>query len=212
MPLSFAHDEAAVALTAQVEAFTAAAGALGDWELLAASRAHGWSRLEVVTHVRLGLEELVLGAVPTDEAPDRDAATYWSGHPDDRDDDPVPHVLWLRRVASAHQRPSAAVRLLERARDGVAAWLRTLPEGVAGFQGGRLSTGDLLATWVVELAVHQLDLDLPDDTPPGLPWTRATLEALAGAPLPAGLDDRTAVLAGLGREPADLGPAYPVSL
>jgi hypothetical protein len=200
------------ALTTQVEAFTRAAASLSDWELLAASRLHGWGRVEVVTHVRLGLEELVLGSAPTGQAPDREAATYWSGHPDDRDDDPVPHVLWLRRVASAHQRPSAAVRLLERAGEGVRTWLGALGDGVATFQGVRMTTGDLLATWVVELAVHQLDLDLADDVPPGLAWTRATLEALAGEPLPAGLDDRTAVLAGLGREPADLAPAYPVSL
>jgi hypothetical protein len=214
-PLSFPHEEARSRLLEAVDAFVATAGSLSDLELLGHSRVHGWSRLEVVTHVRLGLEEVVIGAVPSDAAADHDAASYWVSHPDDRDDDQVPHILWLRWVAGAHARPSSAVRLLERAAAGVRAAVGDLSEGTVAFQDKRMTTGDFLATWVVELAIHQLDLDLGGDVP-GLDWSRATLEAIAGCPLPEALDDRAAVLSGLGRSDApaglELDPSFPLSL
>ena len=91
-----------------------------------------------------------------------------------------------------------------------------MSEGPVEFQGKRMRSGDFLATWVVELAVHQLDLGIEQDEPSGLGWTRKTLEAIADADLPPGLDDRSAVLAGLGRIPppsgSRLAPPYPVSL
>jgi hypothetical protein len=215
LPLSFGHEEARARLLEQVDAFVSAVGALSDLELLGGSRVHGWSRLEVVTHVRMGLEEVVVGAAPTDAEPDRDAGSYWVSHPDDRDDDPVPHILWLRRVAGAHARPSSAVRMLEAAATGGRTSVGAMAEGAVAFQGTRMTTGDFLATWVVELAIHQLDLDLPGDVR-GLDWSRATLEAIAGAALPESLDDHDAVLVGLGRTACPTGvevdPAFPVSL
>lgn len=62
-----------------------------------------------------------------------------------------------------------------------------LADGVLAFQGGVLTTGDLLATWAVELAVHQLDLarevDVAPPTPAALGLARRTVEALAAAGL-----------------------------
>ena len=61
-----------------------------------------------------------------------------------------------------------------------------------------------VASWVVELAIHQWDLDLGLETHPapvGAAWARRTLEALAGCPLPASMPDDLAVLAGMGRRP-----------
>lgn len=151
-----------------------------------------------------------------DLGPDHDAASYWADHTDDRDADPVPHILWLRRTAAAYTRPAGAVTHLRDVADAAVRAVRLMPEGAVGFQGKHLRSGDFLATWVVELAVHQLDLDLLGEDSSGLAWTRLTLEAVAGARLPAGLDDRTAVLAGLGREPSTgspgLPPEFPVSL
>lgn len=99
---------------------------------------------------------------------------------------------------------------------GAGSAVRSLQEGQVEFQGKRMRSGDFLAIWVVELAVHQLDLDIDGDEPVGLDWTRRTLEAIADADLPPGLDDRSAVLAGLGRVPPPAGTRlpdpYPVSL
>lgn len=216
-PLSFEHDEAVDGLCRQVDEFVTAASALDDLGLLGASRCHGWSRLEVVTHVRMGLQELALGiSAVTEDGADHDAATYWAAHPDDRDDDPVAHILWLRRVAGAYRCPTAAVAHLQDVANGVVRAVKAMPESTVDFQGKRLLSGDFLGTWVVELAVHQLDLDVVPGRPSGLAWTRLTLEAIADAVLPADLDDRTAVLAGLGREPCppsfELPRPFPVSL
>jgi hypothetical protein len=215
-PLSFPHEAAVTALTEQVDEFVAAAESLDDMQLLDSSRCRGWGVLDVIVHVRMGLQEMAVGTTSrTSEAPDRDAASYWMDHPDDRDEDPVPHILWLRRVASAYGRPGDAVTHLKDVADSTTKAVRAMPPGLVEFQGRRLLSGDFLATWVVELAVHQLDLGL-DDAPSGLGWTRMTLEAVADADLPAGLDDRSAMLAALGRVsgPAfvPLPPPFPIAL
>jgi len=207
LPLSVPADDAAALLRDQVAAFVAACSELTDLELLAPARCHGWSRVDTVVHVRLGLEELLAAWVArTAEPATRDAASYWSGHPDGRDEDPVPHILWLRRTASAYTRPARAVHHLKVVAGSLTAALDHLAAGCVAFQGMVLSVGDLLATWVVELAVHQLDLDVEAPPTPGaLALTRRTLEAVAGGPLPAGLDDSQAVLVALGRVPWPVG-------
>ncbi len=200
----------------QAAAFVAAAGAFSDVELLDPCACRGWSRLDLVTHLRLGLEELAASlAVPATGLVDRDAATYWTAHPDDRDDDPVAHLMWLRRTASAYGRPSAAVRHLGVAAERAVAGVEALDDRPVPFQGWTLTAGDLVATWVVEVAIHHLDLSADAD-PPGVRLARSTLEALTGAVLPATLPDRDAVRIGLGRTPwpPDLPPVpgYPVTL
>jgi hypothetical protein len=214
--LSFEHAPAVERLGEQIRQTVNAATSLGDMQLLAPSRCHGWSALDVVVHLRMGLQEMVIGAAPTDEGPDHDAASYWASHPDDRDDDPVPHILWLRRVASAYSRPSAAVSHLRDVAEGASVAVRSMHEGQVEFQGKRMRSGDFLATWVVELAVHQLDFAVDGDEPVGLDWARRTLEAIADADLPSGMDDRSAVLVGLGRVPPPVGvrlsDSFPVSL
>ena len=64
--------------------------------------------------------------------------------------------------------------------------------GRVRFQGHVLDTGDFLATWATELAVHHLDLDLeaalPGPDPDALQLARKTAEALAGGPIDAATD------------------------
>jgi hypothetical protein len=74
--------------------------------------------------------------------------------------------------------------------------------GRVGFQGHVLTTGNFLATWATELAVHHLDLDLGEDAPApdpeALRLARRTAEALAGGPIDAA-SDAEAVLRGWDR-------------
>jgi len=74
------------------------------------------------------------------------------------------------------------------------------------FQGHVLTAGDFLATWVVELAVHQLDLgrDLDVPAPPAaaLRLARLTVEALLEHAPPQELTDAEVLLWGTGRAPA----------
>lgn len=217
-PLSVDLGEARSLFAEQARQFVDVCAGLSDLELLDPSRCRGWSRLEVVAHVRDGMDELAatLG-VPTDRAPDHDAAGYWDSHPDDRDDDPVPHILHLRRTASAYARPSGAVRHLADATTRAAAVVSDTPDRVVLFQDKSMTTADVIATWVVELAIHLLDLRVRHaPVPAGAALALRTLEAIAESDVPKGLGTQEALLAALGREPWPLdapAPAgFPVSL
>jgi hypothetical protein len=120
-------------------------------------------------------------------------------------------VRFVRLLGAAYRRPRGLVRHLLPTVDGIRAAVTALPEGALRFQGHVLSTGDFLATWAVELAIHQLDLsrELPvtPPTPESLRLTRATIEALAGLSLPPSWDDHTVALLGAGRISPDADQA-----
>ena len=82
-----------------------------------------------------------------------------------------------------------------------------MPPGAVAFQRRVLATGDFLATWAVEPAVHHLDLgrelDLAPPAPSGLRLARATVESLLGGALPSAWADEAAVLVGAGRVDPD---------
>jgi hypothetical protein len=95
--------------------------------------------------------------------------------------------------------------------DGMALAASRPADTALRFRGHVLSTGDFLATWAVELAVHQLDIG---DMPPAAPALRtaaATVEFLVSEPLP-GTD--TEILLGgagwihFGGRPAVLGSSF----
>jgi len=87
--------------------------------------------------------------------------------------------------------------------DGLLGAVGRLHDGRLSFQQRVLTTGDFLATWVVEVAVHHLDLTRelapPPPPAPALRIARDTIDALAGDPTPAGWSDIDAVLIGAGR-------------
>lgn len=196
------HQPAAGACAAAVRALLAATDGLDDRGLLVPSRCPGWSRLDTLVHVHLGLQEMLLGVVSSTEAePDVDAASYWQTEPPGNDDstDAVDQIGYLHRLSSAYRRPSGAVRHLRVTAMTLAEALERMPEGRVRFQGHVLGTGDFLATWATEVAVHHLDLDLDADAPrpdpEALRLARQTAEALAGDSIDAA-DDIEAVLRG----------------
>ena len=78
--------------------------------------------------------------------------------------------------------------------------LRAVSAGRHAFQGHVLTSGDLLASWAVENAVHHLDLLVEAPPPPtALGVVRRTAEALLDERLPAAWDDTTAALVATGR-------------
>lgn len=184
------------------------AGGLSDHDLLAASRCRGWTVADLLTHVHLGLQEMLLGIVsPTDAAPTVDAASYWSQAPPSNDEaSGTDHVRYVRLLTSAYQRPSGSIRhLTSTGRTLVRAVISLPPVGLE-FQGHVIDTGDFLATWAVELTVHHLDLGLELDLEPpasaALALARTTVETLAGGPFPPQLSDQDVILIGTGRIPA----------
>lgn len=204
------HDHACAAFLNELDLFVAAAESLEDVAFLGASRCHGWSRLDVVVHVRTGLQEMLGGVMASTSRPvDTDAASYWVDFAAAAaDQDEVDAILWTRRTASAYRRPSGALEHLHMVAAGLRAAVAAMPTGAVEFQGGVLSSGDLLATWAVELAVHHLDLALPSGTrvalptPESLTLARTTVERCADAVLPESWADDRVVLLGTGRQEA----------
>ena len=205
-PYSVPLAEARTAFLAALDAFEEGASSLDDLTLLGVSHVHGWSRLDCLVHVRLGLQEMLAGlAARTDDTPDVDAASYWTAVEDGAALDPVPGILLTRRVAAAYNRPGHAVRHLHEVVQGLRNTVPTLPDGPIAFQGHVLTAGDMLATWAVELAVHHHDLALPAGAPAPAPAAvhigRLTAEALgstSGARASAE-DDLAVMLASFGR-------------
>lgn len=190
--LGVPHEQGRVAFIGALDQFLDAVEPLDDHALLGASRCWGWSAVDVVTHVRLGLEEVaacLLTAGTCDAAPDRDAATYWLTQPPGSSTDAVAGLVAIRRVASSTRVPSGALVPLQRVTGALRSAAHRLPDGVLAFQGCVLTTGDFLATWAVELAVHQLDLarevDVAPPPPGALDLALRTVDALSQAGLPA---------------------------
>ncbi len=189
------HPAGARACAAAIRALLAASGPLDDAALVEPSRCPGWSRLNALMHVHLGLQDMLLGMVsPTDAEPDVDAASYWRTDPpsNDASSDPIDHIGFLHRFCTAYRRPSAAVGHLRHTAETVAGAVERMAPGRIRFQGHVLSTGDFLATWATEVAVHHLDLDLGPEAPgpdlEALRLARRTAEALAGGPIAAATD------------------------
>jgi Mycothiol maleylpyruvate isomerase N-terminal domain len=213
--LSVTHSTAAPAFLGQLDRFVEAVASASDRDLLAASRCVGWAVVEVVVHVRVGLQEMLggIGAV-TDRVPDQDAATYWRDYrASDPGSDEVDAILWTRRTASAYRRPRNALEHLRMTADTVRGAVTRMTPAPVSFQGHVLASGDFLATWAVELAVHHLDLGrdvhFGSPTADSLGLGRATVEALAGAPLPPQWSDEVCLLAGAGRTPPPETPRLP---
>jgi uncharacterized protein (TIGR03083 family) len=203
------HEDGKAAFLGELDAFAGVARGLSDLELMAVSRCVGWTAGDVVVHVHLGLQEMLLGLVSaTDRDPDTDASEYWRSSPpaNDEDADRIDGMRFVRLLGAAYRRPTGLVRHLLPTMEGIRSAVAALAPGAVSFQGHVLSTGDFLATWAVELAVHTLDL-YREPTAPGLRLARLTVEALVPAELPAEWADDTVVLLGAGR--VQPGPGSP---
>jgi hypothetical protein len=184
------------------------ADGLSDQDLLATSRCRGWAVADVLTHVHLGLQEMLLGIVsPTDAAATVDAASYWSQAPpnNDHQTSDTDHVRYVRLLSSAYQRPSGGIHHLAVTGRTLVRAATSLPESALDFQEHVITTGDFYATWAVELAVHHLDLGpeliMAPPAPAALDLARQTVEQLAGGSFPPGTPATEVILVGTGRVP-----------
>ena len=202
------HEEGRAAFLDELTAFGTLADSLSDDDLMAASRCRGWTVGDVLVHVHLGLQEMLLGLVaPPGDRPDTGAAGYWRHRPPATDDDAdeIAAMRFVRLVSSAYRRPPGIVAHLRPTAGGLRSAVTNLPAGALRFQGLVMATGDFLTMWSVELAVHHLDLrhrDAPASS--ALRLARATVEALRGGALPGDWSDERVLLWGSGRaEPGD---------
>ena len=195
------------AFVAELALLLEIAGGLSDHDLLAASRCRGWTVADVLTHVHLGLQEMLLGIVsPTDSSTTVDAASYWARAPASNDDaSDTDHIRYVRLLSAAYQKPAGGIRHLAVTGRTVMRAASRCPAMNLDFQGHVIATGDFYATWAVELAVHHLDLGLElimDSPAPGaLRLARDTVQGLAGGSFPPSISETDVILIGTGRLP-----------
>lgn len=208
MGLVVALDTGRAACAESIDAFLRAVESFSEYELLGASRCHGWSRLDLVVHVIAGWQEMLAGMVSlVDSEPSVDAATYWSALAiETATEDPVPALMWQRRRSAAYARPSSATAQLRDVGSALRRGVDSFSDRPCLWQGHNFRAGDFLAVWAVENVVHQLDL-VSEEPPPSsaLTLSRATIEALVGQPLPTTWTDEEATLIGTGRLPVPDG-------
>jgi hypothetical protein len=199
------------AFSESVTAFVRAVDGFEEWALLGPSRCHGWTRLDVVSHVVAGWQEMLGGLVSVvDEEPTVDAASYWSAFAAQYGGgDPVVTLMTQRRRAAAYERPRSACERLHEVAEPMLRSAAGVADASYLWDGHVFAGGDYLTIWAVEDVIHQLDLDGPEPAPASaLGLARDTVEALAGEPFPAGWAAEETVLVGAGRRPApaSLGP------
>jgi len=208
MGLSVSLYHGRTACTESIDSFLRAVDTLAEYDLLAASRCHGWSRLDVVAHVVAGWQEMLGGMVsPVDSEPSVDAATYWPAFTRQyAADDPVTVLMEQRRRTAGYARPASATAQLHDVGAAVRRGVESQLDRPCLWQGHVFTAGDFLAVWAVENAVHQLDLLVDEPVPStALVLVRSTIEALVGQPLPTTWDDEEAALVGTGRVPVPEG-------
>jgi hypothetical protein len=171
-----------------------------DWER--PSGCTGWLVRDLVCHLVIDAQDVLITLVtPAEAEPTVDSDTYWHLVEPPTGEDPLDALI--PRLAAAYGEPrwlkfhfddvgSAAGRAAELADPG--ARVSTRDEV--------LTVGDYLSAYVMEWTLHHLDLiaHLPSAAEPPaetLAAARASLERIAGAPIP--LSDKDALLVGTGR-------------
>ncbi|CCK31918.1 hypothetical protein BN159_7539 [Streptomyces davaonensis JCM 4913] len=176
----------------------------------------GWLVRDLVCHLVIGAQDILITLVtPADAEPTVNAVGYWQLVEPPTGEDPLDALI--PRLAAAYGEPkwlkfhfddvgSAAGRAAELA--DVTARVSTRDEV--------LTVDDFLHAYVLEWTLHHLDLiahlpSAPEPPAETLTATRDLLERLAGTPFPAAFPDRDALLIATGRrmpteaERAELG-------
>ncbi|MFE6780398.1 maleylpyruvate isomerase N-terminal domain-containing protein [Streptomyces sp. NPDC057702] len=186
-------------------ALRTAVAELADEDFARPSGCAGWLVQDLVCHLVIDAQDVLITlATPASAEPTVDAVTYWSvtDQPPTGDD---PLDALIVRLAAAYEQPHLLKFHLDDVGSaaGRAAELAD-PQARVSTQDMVLTTRDFRTAYVLEWTMHHLDLiaHLPDAADPpaeGLAHARATLETIAGAPFPASLTDKDALLVGTGR-------------
>jgi hypothetical protein len=185
MALTVDCETGRAAFSQSVAAFVRAVDGLGEWDLLGASRCHGWTRLDVVVHVVGGWQEMLGGFVsPVEDPPTVDAASYWPAFDAEYAGDRLETLLAQRRRTAAYLRPDSVREHMHEVADAVLRGAASCSDRHLRWQGHVFTAGDFLTIWVVEDAIHHLDLVSTEPVPPSaLDLARATVAALDGGSL-----------------------------
>jgi hypothetical protein len=180
-------------------------GSVTEQDAWLATGCRGWSVRDLVVHLLADAQRgLVALAMPSTRDPDRDAVSYWVDAPSGHDPE-YRELRAVRTIASTYGLEPLKRQYDETNRALVSLAERTDPAVVVPTQGHTLRADDLLATLVVEAAIHHLDLvahwDRPGPSPDSLAVVRRTLDGLLGHPVPVDWDDTTYARTATGRRP-----------
>ncbi|MGP9581428.1 maleylpyruvate isomerase N-terminal domain-containing protein [Brachybacterium sp. AOP42-C2-15] len=196
---------------------------LPDTALDSPSGCHGWRVRDLVHHLVLQAQEVLIAlATPAETAPTDDALSWWTLTPT-LPDGHAPHDALIGRMADAYESAAQLRESFEHiaAAAGRAALLAH-PDLPVSARGRTLTARDLLGALVLEATLHHLDLvahlpgadGSPAEGPPaeGPPTEGLPAESLTAAremverrlrlPLPPTWNDADALRVATGRRPA----------
>ncbi|KAF3465145.1 maleylpyruvate isomerase N-terminal domain-containing protein [Streptomyces sp. Tu 3180] len=191
-------------------ALLAAVAGLPDEDFERPSGCRGWLVRDLVCHLVIDAQDVLITLVtPADTEPTADAVTYWNLVDPPTGEDPLDALI--PRLAAAYGDPALLRFHLDDVGSaaGRAAGLAD-PAARVSTQDKVLTVGDYLSAYVLEWALHHLDLiaHLPSAAEPPadtLAVARTALERIAGAAFPAAFSDADALLIGTGRRAPTAG-------
>jgi len=124
------HEVARTLFLDELDALLQVCEGLDDVDLVAASRCLGWTVGDVLVHVHLGLQDMLLGLVsPTESPADTDAASYWRHQipTNDPEADAFAGMRFVRQLGAAYRKPSGIVGHMRPTASGVMRVVRSRP-------------------------------------------------------------------------------------
>lgn len=178
---------------------------LSDEDFARPSGCAGWLVRDLVCHLVIDAQDVLITLVtPADTEPTRDAVTYWTvAQTPPTGDDPLDALIV--RLAAAYEEPWLLKFHLDDVGSAAGRAARLAdPDLRVSTQDEVLTAGDYLSAYVLEWALHHLDLvaHLPDAAGPSAEvaaGARELLERIAGAAFPSSFSDTAALLVGTGR-------------
>jgi uncharacterized protein (TIGR03083 family) len=172
-------------MAASYRAVTSDVERLDEEELARPSRCLGWTRADLLYHILLDAQRaLITFASPATQTPDVDFVSYWAPFRPGAAGYAV-HARFVRRSAAAYRSDLViAAQWKETAAAAAHAATALAADAKIATQGHVLTAGDFLATLVVEVTIHHLDLVVGDQglagpSGPGLAVARYTFDGIS---------------------------------
>lgn len=190
-------------------ALLAAVADLSDTDFEQASGCEGWLVRDLVCHLVIDAQDVLITLVtPSEAEPTVDATSYWKTSQAPAPDDPL--ATLIPRLAAAYGDPALLKFHLDDVGSAAGRAARLAdPKLRVSTQDEVLTAGDYLSAYLLEWTLHHLDLivHLPSATPPPaetVAAARTALERIAGREFPASFSDTNVLVVGTGRrKPTD---------
>jgi uncharacterized protein (TIGR03083 family) len=192
-------------IEAEIRDLRAITAGLSDTDLAKSTSCTGWRVADLITHLRLGMDEILQGlSSATDKPTDRDAISYWRDWPPTGPAS-FSDVRWIWAQSASYATASGLRDHFEVSAAAAQAACAQSSSGPISFQSHVMMIDDFLSMWIVEFAVHHFDLvrDIENQRAPSeevIDLLIATLQTLTGVNDLNGWDELTFIRKATGRE------------